>query len=56
MDNVTVVSSTTLSQDAKRPPRTGFVLDKAKRLLNYKPHSFQDGLAVVDQQLTAAMA
>lgn len=52
LDNVTVVSSTTLSQDAKRPPRTGFVLDKAKKELNYRPHSFQEGLAVVDSQLT----
>lgn len=52
MDNVTVVSSTTLSQDAKRPPRTGFVLDKAKKELNYRPHSFMEGLAVVDSQLS----
>lgn len=51
MDQVTIVSSATLSQDAKRPPRTGFVLEKAKRELNYKPHSFSEGLAVVDSQL-----
>lgn len=53
LDNVTVVSSATLSQDAMRPPRTGFILDKAKKELNYKPHSFQEGLAVVDSQLAA---
>ncbi len=52
-DNITVVSSTTLNQDAKRPPRTGFVLDKAKKELNYKPHSFKEGLAIVDSQLSA---
>lgn len=52
-DNITVVSSETLSQDAKRPPRTGFILDKAKNELNYKPHSFREGLAVVDSQLSA---
>lgn len=45
------VSSKTLSQPAKRPPKTGFVLDKAIRELGYKPHSFMEGLAVLDEQM-----
>lgn len=45
------VSSATLSQSAPRPARTGFVLDKAHHVLGYTPHSFTDGLAIVDQQL-----
>jgi len=45
------VSSTTLSQPAKRPPKTGFILDKAIRELGYKPHSFREGLAVLDEQM-----
>ncbi|WP_417611608.1 SDR family oxidoreductase [Owenweeksia hongkongensis] len=45
------VSSTTLSQPAKRPPKTGFILDKAIRELGYKPHSFMEGLAVLDEQM-----
>ncbi len=45
------VSSTTLSQAAPRPARTGFVLDKARHVLGYNPHSFTEGLALVDQQL-----
>src|SRR3546814_2899661 len=45
------VSSTTLSQAAPRPARTGFVLDKARHELGYAPHSFTEGLAIVDQQL-----
>ena len=45
------VSSDTLSQAAPRPARTGFVLDKARRVLGYMPHSFDEGLALVDQQL-----
>lgn len=45
------VSSTTLSQAAPRPKRTGFVLDKARRVLGYEPHRFKDGLAIVDKQL-----
>lgn len=45
------VKSDTLSQPAKRPPRTGFILDKAISELGYKPHAFEEGLAVVDAQL-----
>ena len=45
------VSSATLSQAAPRPARTGFILDKARRVLGYEPHSFNEGLAIVDQQL-----
>lgn len=44
--------STTLNQAAKRPPRTGFVLDKAIKQLGYAPHSFEEGLAVVAKQLS----
>lgn len=45
------VSSETLKQTAKRPARTGFILDKTIADLGYNPHSFEEGLAVVDQQL-----
>lgn len=45
------VSSAQLNQPAKRPPVTGFVIDKAVRELNYKPHSFLEGLAIVKRQL-----
>jgi len=44
-------SSTNLNQPAKRPPITGFKLDKAMRELNYQPHSFVEGLEIVKQQL-----
>lgn len=44
--------SSTLNQAAKRPPRTGFVLDKAIQDLGYAPHSFEEGLAVVEKQLS----
>lgn len=43
--------SSGLNQPAKRPPRTGFILDKAMRELNYQPHSFEEGLAIVKEQL-----
>jgi dTDP-4-dehydrorhamnose reductase len=45
------VSSATINQPAKRPPRTGFIIDKAKSVLGYRPHSFEEGLAVLDAQL-----
>ena len=35
----------------KRPPITGLDISKAKKLLNYKPHSFEEGLAVLKSQL-----
>ncbi|SEK31111.1 SDR family oxidoreductase [Parapedobacter koreensis] len=45
------VSSDTLNQAAPRPKRTGFLLDKARTVLGYEPHSFSEGLALVDRQL-----
>ena len=43
--------SSTLNQAAARPPKTGFVLDKAIHELGYAPHTFEEGLAVVQKQL-----
>jgi dTDP-4-dehydrorhamnose reductase len=45
-----------INQPAKRPPKTGFILDKAIDQLGYRPHHFEEGLALVDQQLRAALA
>lgn len=45
------VSGDTLNQAAKRPKKTGFILDKSMTELNYHPHSFEEGLAILDQQL-----
>lgn len=45
------VSSTTLNQAAKRPPITGFILDKARRELGYNPHSFVEGIAIMEEQM-----
>lgn len=50
---ISPVSSSTLNQAAKRPPKTGFVLDKAIRELSYSPHSFEEGLKIVNEQLKA---
>ncbi|MHA8056211.1 SDR family oxidoreductase [Aquirufa nivalisilvae] len=45
--------SSTFQQAAKRPPRTGFVLDKAKKILGYQPRSFDEGIAIVAEQIRA---
>lgn len=45
------ISSKALSQPAKRPPRTGFIIDKAKRDLGFKPTKFEDALKILDSQL-----
>ena len=42
-----------IKQPAKRPPITGFIIDKAINELGYKPHSFEEGLALLDKQLKA---
>jgi len=39
------------SQPAKRPPKTGFIIEKAKKQLGYDPHSFEEGLAILQKQL-----
>lgn len=48
---ITRGDSSTFKQPAQRPPKTGFVLDKAIKDLNYKPHSFEEGIAIVASQL-----
>lgn len=45
------ISSDTLNQPAMRPPRTGFIIDKAKRDLDFSPHKFEDALKILDSQL-----
>ncbi|HMN06563.1 MAG TPA: SDR family oxidoreductase [Flavobacteriales bacterium] len=50
-DHVSAVKSASLGQPAKRPPHTGFILDKARRDLGYAPRGFEAGLAVLRGQL-----
>jgi dTDP-4-dehydrorhamnose reductase len=46
-----VVSSESLNQPAKRPPLTGFDLTKSRKVLGYEPHSFEQGIGVLMEQL-----
>lgn len=47
------VNSTNFSQPAKRPPITGFVIEKARKELNYNPRSFKNALSVIESQILA---
>ncbi len=43
--------STDIKQPAKRPPITGFIIEKAKKELGYNPHSFTEGIKFLEEQL-----
>ena len=45
------VSSDSIPYAAKRPVRTGFILDKTIKELGYAPHTFEDGLILMERQL-----
>lgn len=48
MDCIQRVDSSTLNQPAKRPPITGLDIRKAAEVLGYQPHSFEEGLALLN--------
>ena len=50
-DNLNKISTSTLNQKAVRPPKTGFILDKSINELGYKPHLFEECLALMDEQI-----
>lgn len=43
--------SNKFTQPARRPLRTGFIIDKARKELGYEPRSFKEGLGVMASQL-----
>ncbi|MDZ4669078.1 MAG: SDR family oxidoreductase [bacterium] len=48
---LTISTSEGIKQPAKRPPITGFRIDKAINELGYNPRTFEEGLALLDEQL-----
>ena len=38
------VTAASFSQPARRPLKTGFIIDKARKELGYEPVSFEEGL------------
>lgn len=45
------ISSASLNQAAKRPVKTGFILDKSIKELGYVPHSFIEGMKIMEAQV-----
>ena len=43
--------SADIKQPAKRPPITGFIIEKAKKDLGYNPHSFEEGIKIMEEQM-----
>jgi dTDP-4-dehydrorhamnose reductase len=43
--------ASTFSQAAKRPPKTGFIIERARHELGYEPHSFSEGLKIMAEAL-----
>ncbi|MEM8893576.1 MAG: NAD(P)-dependent oxidoreductase [Bacteroidota bacterium] len=48
---ITETDGSRFTQKAKRPPRTGFILDKAYNVLGYAPRSFDEGIGILAKQL-----
>ena len=45
------VTSASLNQPAKRPLKTGFIIEKAKTDLNFNPRNFDEGIKFLEQQM-----
>jgi dTDP-4-dehydrorhamnose reductase len=48
---ITRTDASGFTQPAARPPRTGFIIEKAQKVLGYAPHSFAEGIAILESQL-----
>lgn len=47
------VSTAELNQPAKRPLKTGFLISKAERDLDYHPRSIDEGIRIVNEQISS---
>ncbi len=48
---ITRTDSKAFKQAARRPPKTGFMIDKAKKVLSYQPHTFREGIQKLSEQI-----
>lgn len=46
--------STRFTQPAKRPMKTGFIIDKARKQLGFEPKTFQTGIGILSKQIILA--
>lgn len=53
LDNNLIVrtDSSQFKQPAARPLETGFNIEKAKKVLGYRPHTFLQGIQILDEQM-----
>lgn len=45
------ITTASLKQPALRPLKTGFIISKAERELNFHPHTLEEGLKIISEQL-----
>ena len=50
---IKATDSARFKQPAQRPLTTGFIINKAKAVLGYSPHSFIEGLGILSSQLAS---
>lgn len=48
---ISPTDASAFTQPARRPPITGFDLTKARTILGYEPHSFQEGIVILARQM-----
>ena len=53
-DTMQEADGSIFTQPAKRPPKTGLIIDKARKVLGYEPRSFEEGIAIVSEQVASA--
>ena len=53
VSTMTKADASTFTQTANRPPRTGLIIEKARTQLGYEPRSFDEGIAIVAEQIKA---
>ncbi|GAB3235805.1 dTDP-4-dehydrorhamnose reductase [Algoriphagus aestuariicola] len=53
-DLIKRTDSTKFTQPAKRPLKTGFIIDKARKQLGFEPKTFQMGIGILAKQIILA--
>ncbi|MCF0073699.1 NAD(P)-dependent oxidoreductase [Dyadobacter sp. CY261] len=48
---ISPTDASAFTQPARRPPRTGFNLTKSRKVLDYEPHSFREGIELLAGQI-----
>ncbi|OOG75231.1 NAD(P)-dependent oxidoreductase [Algoriphagus sp. A40] len=53
-DLIKKTDSTRFTQPAKRPMKTGFIIDKARKQLGFEPETFRSGIGILAKQIILA--